>query len=57
MDGNMPKRSCEGVIYHESSLLNCTLRDDFGGGYLDTNSTYAKELVAWMGLVKVYPNS
>ncbi|KAK2635439.1 hypothetical protein Ddye_030231 [Dipteronia dyeriana] len=34
----------------ESSLLNCTPKEDFGGGHPDPNLTYAKELVARMGL-------
>ncbi|XP_077236047.1 phosphoglucomutase, cytoplasmic-like [Tasmannia lanceolata] len=37
---------------HESSLLNCTPKEDFGGGHPDPNLTYAKELVARMGLGK-----
>ncbi|XP_010271265.1 PREDICTED: phosphoglucomutase, cytoplasmic-like [Nelumbo nucifera] len=37
---------------HESSLLNCTPKEDFGGGHPDPNLTYAKELVERMGLVK-----
>ncbi|KAF3432148.1 hypothetical protein FNV43_RR26887 [Rhamnella rubrinervis] len=36
----------------ESSLLNCTPKEDFGGGHPDPNLTYAKELVARMGLSK-----
>ncbi|CAK9158201.1 unnamed protein product [Ilex paraguariensis] len=36
----------------ESSLLNCTPKEDFGGGHPDPNLTYAKELVARMGLDK-----
>lgn len=36
----------------ESSLLNCTPKEDFGGGHPDPNLTYAKELVARMGLCK-----
>lgn len=36
----------------ESSLLNCTPKEDFGGGHPDPNLTYAKELVARMGLGK-----
>ncbi|XP_057420407.1 phosphoglucomutase, cytoplasmic-like isoform X2 [Lotus japonicus] len=39
----------------ESSLLNCTLKEDFGGGHPDPNLTYAKELVARMGLGKSEP--
>ncbi|CAN6478162.1 unnamed protein product [Victoria cruziana] len=34
----------------ESSLLNCVPKEDFGGGHPDPNLTYAKELVARMGL-------
>jgi len=41
----------------ESSLLNCTPKDDFGGGHPDPNLTYAKELVARMGLGKQAPGS
>ncbi|KAK3221984.1 hypothetical protein Dsin_009009 [Dipteronia sinensis] len=36
----------------ESFLLNCTPKEDFGGGHPDPNLTYAKELVARMGLGK-----
>ncbi|XP_061975983.1 phosphoglucomutase, cytoplasmic-like [Populus nigra] len=36
----------------ESSLMNCVPREDFGGGHPDPNLTYAKELVARMGLGK-----
>ncbi|ONK61372.1 uncharacterized protein A4U43_C08F29210 [Asparagus officinalis] len=36
----------------ESSLLNCTPKEDFGGGHPDPNLTYAKELVTRMGLGK-----
>ncbi|XWS22858.1 hypothetical protein CRYUN_Cryun29cG0072100 [Craigia yunnanensis] len=36
----------------ESSLLNCIPKEDFGGGHPDPNLTYAKELVACMGLGK-----
>lgn len=36
----------------ESSLMNCTPKEDFGGGHPDPNLTYAKELVARMGLSK-----
>lgn len=36
----------------ESSLLNCVPKEDFGGGHPDPNLTYAKELVARMGLSK-----
>ncbi|XP_018724545.2 phosphoglucomutase, cytoplasmic isoform X2 [Eucalyptus grandis] len=39
----------------ESSLLNCTPKEDFGGGHPDPNLTYAKELVARMGLGKSSP--
>jgi phosphoglucomutase len=34
----------------ERSLINYTLKDDFGGGYPNPNLTYAKELVTLMGL-------
>nr|P93262.1 RecName: Full=Phosphoglucomutase, cytoplasmic; Short=PGM; AltName: Full=Glucose phosphomutase [Mesembryanthemum crystallinum]AAB41895.1 phosphoglucomutase [Mesembryanthemum crystallinum] len=37
---------------NESSLLNCTPKEDFGGGHPDPNLTYAKELVERMGLGK-----
>ncbi|XP_057534320.1 phosphoglucomutase, cytoplasmic-like [Amaranthus tricolor] len=37
---------------NESSLLNCTPKEDFGGGHPDPNLTYAKELVQRMGLGK-----
>ncbi|KAJ3672887.1 hypothetical protein LUZ60_006261 [Juncus effusus] len=40
----------------ESALLNCVPKEDFGGGHPDPNLTYAKELVARMGLGKT-PNS
>jgi phosphoglucomutase len=39
----------------ESSLLNCTPLEDFGGGHPDPNLTYAKELVHTMGLGKAPP--
>lgn len=39
----------------ESSLINCTPKEDFGGGHPDPNLTYAKELVARMGLGKEAP--
>eukprot|EP00262_Sarcandra_glabra_P007531 TRINITY_DN203_c0_g1_i1.p1 TRINITY_DN203_c0_g1~~TRINITY_DN203_c0_g1_i1.p1 ORF type:complete len:584 (-),score=121.11 TRINITY_DN203_c0_g1_i1:192-1943(-) len=39
----------------EDSLLNCTPKEDFGGGHPDPNLTYAKELVARMGLGKADP--
>nr|GMD24819.1 phosphoglucomutase, cytoplasmic [Ipomoea batatas] len=41
----------------ESSLLNCVPKEDFGGGHPDPNLTYAKELVARMGLSKTHPES
>lgn len=41
----------------ESSLLNCTPKEDFGGGHPDPNLTYAKELVARMGLGKSEPEN
>lgn len=34
----------------ESYLMNATPKDDFNGGHADPNLTYAKELVATMGL-------
>jgi len=34
----------------ESSLMNATPKDDFNGAHADPNLTYAKELVASMGL-------
>nr|WHU50360.1 phosphoglucomutase 2 [Coleus scutellarioides] len=40
----------------ESSLLNCVPKEDFGGGHPDPNLTYAKELVARMGLSKSNSN-
>ncbi|XP_042502405.1 phosphoglucomutase, cytoplasmic-like isoform X2 [Macadamia integrifolia] len=40
---------------NENSLLNCTPKEDFGGGHPDPNLTYAKELVARMGLGKTKP--
>ncbi|KAJ6800705.1 putative phosphoglucomutase, cytoplasmic 1 [Iris pallida] len=39
----------------ESSLINCTPKEDFGGGHPDPNLTYAKELVSRMGLGKSSP--
>lgn len=36
----------------KNSLLNCTPKEDFGGGHPDPNLTYAKELVERMGLGK-----
>ncbi|KAF6144626.1 hypothetical protein GIB67_006118 [Kingdonia uniflora] len=39
----------------ESSLINCTPKEDFGGGHPDPNLTYAKELVIRMGLNKSKP--
>ncbi|KAK8370243.1 hypothetical protein V6Z11_A01G163700 [Gossypium hirsutum] len=41
-----------GLGAQESSLLNCVPKEDFGGGHPDPNLTYAKELVARMGLGK-----
>ncbi|CAK7326775.1 unnamed protein product [Dovyalis caffra] len=41
----------------ESSLLNCVPKEDFGGGHPDPNLTYAKELVARMGLSKSNPEA
>ncbi|KAJ4964287.1 hypothetical protein NE237_024226 [Protea cynaroides] len=40
---------------NESSLLNCTPKEDFGGRHPDPNLTYAKELVARMGSGKTNP--
>eukprot|EP00252_Welwitschia_mirabilis_P027425 TRINITY_DN93_c0_g1_i1.p1 TRINITY_DN93_c0_g1~~TRINITY_DN93_c0_g1_i1.p1 ORF type:complete len:583 (-),score=135.10 TRINITY_DN93_c0_g1_i1:304-2052(-) len=42
----------EELSANEGSLLNCTPKEDFGGGHPDPNLTYAKELVARMGLGK-----
>ncbi|KAK4706903.1 hypothetical protein R3W88_033546 [Solanum pinnatisectum] len=39
---------------NESSLVNCVPKEDFGGGHPDPNLTYAKELVARMGLSKTH---
>lgn len=39
----------------ESSLLNCDPKEDFGGGHPDPNLTYAKELVAALGLGNKQP--
>lgn len=36
-------------------LINCTPKEDFGGGHPDPNLTYAKELVQRMGLGKTAP--
>jgi len=36
----------------EVTCMNSTPKDDFGGGHADPNLTYAKELVAMMGLNK-----
>lgn len=36
-------------------LINCTPKEDFGGGHPDPNLTYAKELVQRMGLGKAAP--
>ncbi|KAK1301516.1 Phosphoglucomutase, cytoplasmic [Acorus calamus] len=41
----------------ESYLLNCIPKEDFGGGHPDPNLTYAKELVARMGLGKEKPQN
>lgn len=38
----------------ESSLVNCVPKEDFGGGHPDPNLTYAKELVARMGLSETH---
>ncbi|ERM94147.1 hypothetical protein AMTRI_Chr04g188370 [Amborella trichopoda] len=45
----------EELSAHERSLLNCVPKEDFGGGHPDPNLTYAKELVARMGLGKEAP--
>ncbi|CAL1381777.1 unnamed protein product [Linum trigynum] len=42
----------EELCAQESALLNCVPKEDFGGGHPDPNLTYAKELVARMGLGK-----
>ncbi|XP_039174159.1 LOW QUALITY PROTEIN: phosphoglucomutase, cytoplasmic-like [Eucalyptus grandis] len=42
---------------NEGFLLNCTPKEDFGGGHPDPNLTYAKELVARMGLGKSAPEN
>ncbi|KAI3910363.1 hypothetical protein MKX01_034757 [Papaver californicum] len=41
----------------ESFLINCIPKEDFGGGHPDPNLTYAKELVAHMGLSKANPEA
>jgi phosphoglucomutase len=41
---------CDELGQDESVLMNCEPKDDFGGGHADPNLTYAKELVAKMGL-------
>ncbi|MCL7039934.1 hypothetical protein MKW94_017159 [Papaver nudicaule] len=41
----------------ESFLINCVPKEDFGGGHPDPNLTYAKELVARMGLSKANPEA
>ncbi|RZC61231.1 hypothetical protein C5167_023003 [Papaver somniferum] len=41
----------------ESFLINCVPKEDFGGGHPDPNLTYAKELVAHMGLSKANPEA
>ncbi|RAL49979.1 unnamed protein product [Cuscuta campestris] len=41
----------------EGSLINCVPKEDFGGGHPDPNLTYAKELVARMGLSKTHTES
>ncbi|CAM9253118.1 unnamed protein product [Choristocarpus tenellus] len=40
----------DGLGADPSCLTNATPKDDFGGGHADPNLTYAKELVAMMGL-------
>ncbi|MCD9642840.1 Phosphoglucomutase-2, partial [Datura stramonium] len=39
---------------NEISLVNCVPKEEFGGGNPDPNLTYAKELVACMGLSKMH---
>ena len=41
---------CEELGQPESVCMNATPKDDFNGGHADPNLTYAKELVAKMGL-------
>ncbi|KAL7569480.1 hypothetical protein ACA910_009713 [Epithemia clementina (nom. ined.)] len=41
---------CEELGQPESVCMNATPKDDFNGGHADPNLTYAKELVATMGL-------
>jgi phosphoglucomutase len=41
---------CDELGQPESVLMNATPKDDFNGGHADPNLTYAKELVAKMGL-------
>lgn len=41
---------CEELGQPESFCMNATPKDDFNGGHADPNLTYAKELVAIMGL-------
>ena len=36
----------------ENTMMNSTPKDDFAGGHADPNLTYAKELVAKLGLSK-----
>ena len=43
---------CDELGAPASSLINAEPKDDFGGGHADPNLTYAKELVALMGLDK-----
>lgn len=43
---------CDELGQSEDTLINATPLDDFGGGHADPNLTYAKELVAIMGLDK-----
>ncbi|KAK4357711.1 hypothetical protein RND71_023321 [Anisodus tanguticus] len=46
--------SVEELGANESSLVNCVPKEDFGGGHPDPNLTYAKELVARMGLSETH---
>lgn len=41
---------CDELGQPKESCSNCVPKDDFGGGHADPNLTYAKELVATMGL-------
>lgn len=44
---SLVSNSCTSFFVH---LWICTKQEDFGGGHPDPNLTYAKELVARMGL-------